>query len=76
MGPRLSPAMFRLAQCYARRSSPNAQFVEATLLAAVLVRWRRLSVALQRGNARILRACLGNCRMAGAEVSLAVVLTA
>ena len=77
LGPKLVSEMYRLAQCYARRNSPGTPFVEATLLAAVLGRWRRrLSVALQCGNARILRACLGACRKVGAEVSPVAVLTA
>ena len=77
MGPNIVSELYRLAQCYVRRNTPHTPFVEATLLAAVLGRWRRrLSVALQRGNARMLRACLGHCRMAGTEVSPDEVLAA
>ena len=60
LGPRLVSELARLAQVYVRRQSTTTPIHEPALLAAVLGRWRRrLSVTLQRGNARVLRACLG-----------------
>ena len=61
LGPRLVSELSRLAQAFVRRQSTATPVAEPALLAAVLGRWRRrLSVTLQRGNSRILRACLGS----------------
>ena len=65
----------RLAQAYAKRQAPGTPFPEPTLMAAVLGWWRRrLSISMQRGNARMVRACLGACLMAGTGVGTADVL--
>ena len=76
LGPRLVRELSRLAQAFVRRHSTATPVAEPALRAAVLGRWRRrLSVTLQRGNARILRACLGACP-AQSAVGAAEVLVA
>ena len=51
----------RLAQIFAKRYCEGGAFSEARVQAAFLRRWRqRLSVSLQKGNAAIIRACIGH----------------
>ena len=70
MGPRLVAELGRLAEMHATRHTLASPVFQSTMLADVLGRWRRrLSIALQRGNARVLRACLGSHRSVGTRGS-------
>ena len=51
----------RWAQIFAKKHCEGQALSEACVQAAFLRRWRqRLSVSLQKGNAAIIRACIGH----------------
>ena len=60
MGPLLRQELQIWSLIYAKRHAQGTAFSVASVQTAVLQRWRqRLSSSLQRGNAAIVRACLG-----------------
>ena len=60
MGRKLVEELQRWAQKFAKRHCGEGEFEESVVQTAVFKRWRqKLSVALQKGNAAVFRACMG-----------------
>ena len=77
MGPIFVQETQRWAQIFAKRYCEGDAQSEAKVQAAFLRRWRqRLSVSLQKGNAAILRACIGYHRPPLSPLTLHQVLVA
>ena len=71
MGPPFTQEPQRWAQIFAKEHCDGGPFEEALVQTAFLNRWRqRISVALQKGNAAAIRACIGCQKPRGSPEAL------
>ena len=75
MGTLFAQETQRWAQTFAKEHCDRGPFEEAIVQTAFLKRWRqRISVALQKGNAAAIRACIGCQKPRGSPEALYQVL--